>query len=380
MPSEADRLVEEAILVKLQHLTYHPRPMSRLDVLRKKIDLIDKRLLQLISSRGMVAGEIGRIKQDKGRAIFVPEREQTILTRLLKLNKGPFKNESIQAIFKEIISATRALEAPLRAAYLGPEATFTHVAATKLFGSSADLIPVASIAAIFEKVEKQEADFGVVPIENSTEGVVNHTLDMFIDAPLKICAEIIVRVEHNLLSQETDLAKINTVYSHPHALAQCRQYIVSHLPHAVLKEAASTADAVRLVKSRRGSAAIASALSSHIYSVPMLAKKIEDQRQNFTRFLVVGNSEAGRSGRDKTSIIFGIKDEVGALYKVLGIFSKLGVNLTKIESRPLKSRAWEYMFFADLDGHCDDARIKRAIAGIQRHCRFFQWLGSYPRC
>lgn len=298
---------------------------------------------------------------------------------MAKANRGPYSTPSILSIFREIISASRALEAPMKVSYLGPSATFTHLAAVSHFGSSADMIPSLGIQQIFDAVEKRHSDYGVVPIENSTEGVVSHTLDLFAESPLKVCAEVVLRVTHHLLSVEGSLKNIKVVYSHPHALAQCRRFLATRLTGVKLKEIESTAEAAKLASGKPGTAAIASEIASSCYKLPILQKEIQDESQNFTRFLVIGNHISGRTGNDKTSILFTINDEVGGLYKILAPFSKVGVNLTKIESRPLKKKVWAYMFFVDLDGHQQEGRVARAIREVQKKCLLFKVLGSYPK-
>lgn len=346
---------------------------------RKKIDHIDSQILNLLSARGKLAKEIGYFKKSKGGAVYVPDREKLIFNRLSRINRGPYKTESILSIFREIISATRSLEAPLRITYLGPMATFTHMAAVKYFGSSAELTPANGISMIFEEVEKGHTDYGVVPIENTTEGVVSHTLDMFTSSTLKVCAEIVLKVTHHLLSVESGLKAIKEVYSHPHALAQCRGWLLTHLPQAKLREVESTARAAQIAACKRGAAAIASEIASSVYGLPILKKTIQDQSKNYTRFLVIGEHDSKPTGDDKTSILFIAKDEVGALYKILEPFYRQKVNLNKIESRPLKSKAWEYVFFVDIDGHYEDRRVAKTLELVKKKCALFQVLGSYPK-
>lgn len=353
--------------------------MATIDDHRKKIDSIDEQILKLLNQRGQAAQNIGKLKEQKGGPIHVPSREKNVYDRVTQMNEGPYKNEAIRSIFREIISATRALEAPLKVAYLGPEATFTHLATVQYFGTSAEMVPAKSIQHIFEAVEKQHSDYGVVPIENSTEGVVSHTLDLFVDSPLKVCAEIVLKVAHHLMSNETSLKSIKSVYSHPQALAQCRNWLAANLPGVPLKETESTAQAAQKAASEPGSAAIASEIASSVYGLPVLAKEIQDLGQNFTRFLVIGNHISGKTGKDKTSIVFTIRDEVGGLYKILAPLAKAKINLTKIESRPLKKKVWQYMFFADLDGHQEDVRIAKALKAVAKQCVLFQILGSYPK-
>jgi chorismate mutase/prephenate dehydratase len=253
------------------------------------------------------------------------------------------------------------------------------VGAAAGFGTSAEFVPQTNIAAVFSEVEKGHSEFGVVPVENSTEGVVNYTLDKFVESDLKICSEIIIGVTHHLLSRETDLAQVKRVYSHPQALAQCRQWISLNAPQAELKETDSTASAAKRVVSEPGSAAIASAFAADIFGLGVLVANIQDQAKNFTRFLVIGSSESDRTGDDKTSIVFVAKDQVGVLYRLLKPLADAHINLTKIESRPLKNKAWEYMFFVDMEGHISDTKLKKAIVKLQDKCEFFKVLGSYPK-
>ncbi len=353
--------------------------MKKLETFRKKIDSYDQQILKLLSLRGKAAQEIGHIKKQSGSSILAPAREKAVYERLSRLNAGPFKNEAILSVFREIISATRALEQPLNVSYLGPEATFTQMAAVQQFGSSAHFVPESGIQNIFSSVEKGHSDFGVVPVENTTEGVVSHTLDLFVDSPLKICSEIILRVRQHLLSKENSLAKIKVVYSHPQALAQCRYWLSAHLPTASLCPVDSTSLAAKKAAGEKGSAAIASELASSCYRLPILEKEVQDQTQNYTRFLVIGYNQPDITGKDKTSILFVTHDEPGILYKTLAPLAKEKINLTKIESRPLKKRIWEYMFFVDLDGHINNPKVSRVLNGLKKQCSFFKILGSYPK-
>lgn len=355
------------------------KSLNRLKSIRARIDAVDRKILDLLCERGQAAQEIGRLKKAHRLPIHAPSREQIIYDRLGRLNHGPHKTESILSIFREIISATRALETPLKVSFLGPDATFTHMAAVQCFGLSADFVPETGIQNVFAEVEKKRSDAGVVPVENSTEGIISHTLDLFVDSPLRISSEIVLRIRHHLLSREEKLEKIRRVYSHPHALAQCRNYLLSHLPGAVLKEVDSTSAAAKKAASERGSAAIASELASSRYGTPIQARDIEDSTQNYTRFLVIGWQKASRTGRDKTSILFVTKDKPGILFQVLSPIARARINLSKIESRPLKRKAWEYMFFMDLDGHIEEKRVARALTAVERRCSFFKILGSYPK-
>ncbi|MBX7149962.1 prephenate dehydratase [bacterium] len=354
--------------------------MQKLAGYRKKIDSIDAEILNLLSNRGKVAEEIGKIKKKTGGPIHVPSREKLIYERLANLNRGPYKNQSLISIFREIISATRSLEEPLKVSYLGPLGTFTQMAAEKYFGSSTELLPEGSIKSVFQAVERGHTHYGVVPIENSTEGLVSQSLDLLVESPLHIQAEIILRISHHLMSaQALDLKQIKTVYSHPQALAQCRSWLLKNVPQAKLKETESTAAAARHALNEKNSAAIASEIAANHYKLSIIRKNIQDLVQNYTRFLVVGEDVSNTATKsDKTSIVFTIQDEVGGLYKILSPLASGKINLTKIESRPLKRKAWEYLFSVDLDGHADEPKIKKALAAIKKRCSFFKVLGSYP--
>ncbi len=344
---------------------------------RKKIDEIDDRIVELINSRVKIALEIGKIKDRESRDYHAPDREREVLERLESSNKGPLPANSIRAIYREIMSASLALQHPLCVAYLGPEATFTHLAALKKFGASFNYLPVKSVGDVFIEVEKARADYGVVPIENSMEGVITHTLDMFIDSELKIWAEVSLPIIHNLLSNSA-LGDIRVVYSHPQAFAQCRLWIEGNLPNAGLKEVGSTAEAAKLASSEKDSAAIASDAASQLYGLKIIVRDIEDSAPNLTRFLVVSKNSPERTGRDKTSVMFSIKDHVGALSDMLQPFKKCNINLTKIESRPSRRKAWDYFFFVDIQGHQDDENVAQALKELEKECMSLKILGSYP--
>ncbi len=344
---------------------------------RKKIDEIDDRILSLISHRVKIAMEIGKIKGKESREYYAPDREKEIIKRLESGNKGFLPPESLKAIYGEIMSVSLALQRPVHVAYFGPEATFTHLAALKKFGSSAGYIPCKSIPDVFAEVEKERARYGVVPVENSTEGVVTHTLDMFIDSELKICAEISLEINHNLLSNDS-IDKIKVVYSHPQAFAQCRVWIEANLTGVVLKEVSSTAEAARLASSEKHASAIASEVASRLYNLKVAVKNIEDKSSNLTKFLIISENYPGRTGTDKTSIMFSIKDRVGALYDMLQPFKRYGINLTKIESRPSRRKAWDYFFFVDMHGHQGDENVKCALKELEGESAYLKILGSYP--
>ena len=282
-------------------------------------------------------------------------------------------------VFREIISASLALEGPLKVAYLGPKATFTHLACIQQFGFSAAYIPVNSIKEVFSEVERGRVNYGVVPIENSTEGVVNHTLDTFIDSPLKISAEIIQEVSHHLLSKSGRLSDIKHIYSHPHAIAQCKRWLEENLPKTPITEVYSTAKAAEICLEDPGAAAIASELAGKLYGLEIVKKRIEDNINNSTRFLVISGKSSERTGRDKTSVMFSVKDRVGALYDILKPFAKNNINLTKIESRPSGKKVWEYIFFVDLEGHADDKSVKMGLDELKDHTVFLKVLGSYAK-
>jgi len=346
---------------------------------REEIDRIDRTILELLIERSEYAKKIGEVKKRKGLKIHVPERERQIIEKLLELNKGRFPEKALVRIFREIISACLSLEQPLKVGYLGPVATFTHQAALEHFGISAKYIPLPTIKDVFEEVERGNIDYGVVPVENTIEGVVNYTLDMFLVKPnIKIVGEIIIPVAQHLLSLAEDISQIKKVYSHPHALAQARSWLDKHLPNAQRIEVESTAKAAEMALEDETAAAIASEAAARVYNLNILAQNIQENLNNYTRFLVIGKRELGRSGKDKTSLLFAVKDEAGALYKALEPFYKHNVNLTKIESRPSKEKSWDYVFFVDLEGHIEDENVKRALKELKDRTKLVRVLGSYP--
>lgn len=348
-----------------------------LNDIRSKIDELDKKIIGLLDDRTRLALEIGKIKAAAGKEIYAPERESQIYQKIERECKGLLPKEAVKAIYREIMSASLAMEKPLTIAYLGPEATYTHLAALSKFGSSLNYFPAASINQVFREVQQKQADYGVVPIENSNEGAVNHTLDMFIDSDLKICSEILLEISHHLMSR-SPLKKIRRVYSKHEALAQCRQWLDTHLPNAELIETASTAAAAQQAQKEEGSAAIASKLAASLYHLPVLAEGIQDFSQNVTRFLVISRQMPKPSGCDKTSILVSIKDKVGALYEMLTPIRKNNVNMSKIESRPSKKRAWDYYFFIDFEGHIETPKIKKMLKSMENKVKFIKILGSYP--
>ncbi len=351
---------------------------SDIEVLRQKIDEIDDQFVRLLTERAEIVTKIAQIKRDANLAFHNPDRERAIIERVTSSCKGLFPKDALKVIFREIISASLSLEEPLKVAYLGPEGTFTHLAAIRHFGSSAKYIPAERIKAIFESVEAKKADYGLVPIENSNEGVVSYTLDVFVDCDLKIAAEVLLEVSHNLLSKDGDIKKIKRVYSHPQAAAQCREWFERHMPHIHVLDVVSTAKAAEIASKDAETAAIASELAARLYDLKFIEKRIEDNKNNFTRFLVIARDYPKKTGNDKTSIMFSLKDKPGALFNVLVPFKKADINLSKIESRPSKRRAWEYIFFADMIGHIEDKKLRDAIEEVKDSCLYLKHLGSYP--
>lgn len=352
--------------------------MEELEKLRGEIDEIDNEILKLLNKRAEIVINIAHIKRNEKEKFYSPERERQILERLTTLNKGPFPNDTLKVIYREILSASLSLEEPLRVACLGPLATFTHLAALRHFGSSATFVPVESIKGVFDAVEAGKAEFGVVPIENSNEGVISYTLDMFMDYNLKVSAEVMLEISHNLLSRSGDKARIKKIYSNPQATAQCRRWLESNIPRIPILESTSTAKAAELASQNDEAAAIASELAAKVYDLHFVERHIEDSKHNFTRFLVISKEFPPKTGRDKTSIMFSIKDRPGALHDILSPFKKARINLTKIESRPSKRKAWEYIFFLDMEGHIDDRKVRKAIDNIKDSCLYLKILGSYP--
>ncbi|MFH0731950.1 MAG: prephenate dehydratase [Candidatus Omnitrophota bacterium] len=349
-----------------------------LEKIRQKIDKIDLEIVKLLSQRAGLTLEIGKVKSKDKKPVFSPDREKIVYQRIKKANKGPLPNTTLEAIYREVMSGSLSLQNPPEIAYMGPEATFTHIAALKKFGKSLKYVECDSISDVFTEVERGRANYGVVPIENSTEGAVNHTLDMLVDSDLKICSEVYLSIEHYLLSKTKKISYITKVYSHQQVLAQCRIWLEKNLPCAKLIPVSSTTAAAWLYANKQGSAAIASKLAAEKYKLNMLARSIEDSTHNITRFLIIGKQEAEPTNNDKTSIVFSMKDKAGALHDVLVPFKKRNINLTKIESRPSKKKAWKYYFFVDMEGHIKDAKIAQALKELQRHCNFYRLLGSYP--
>lgn len=351
---------------------------QRIEEIRRSIDEIDEKILDLLNERMGLAKDIGALKAESGTMVLDKTREEKILRRLESLNRGPAKAPAIRRVFSEIIAACRKIQEPRNVAYLGPEATFTHVAAIRFFTPNDQLVPTSSIRDVFESVEKERCDYGVVPVENSIEGAVNHTLDLFLESGLKVCAEIYMAISHDLLSKSGDISKIRKIYSHPQPFAQCRTWLKSNLPDARLVECSSTAQAAQKALLEDDAAAIAGSEAARIYELKVVEHSVQDFAKNTTRFLVVGHDKVPPTGDDKTSIMFVTAHVPGALFRVLEPIAREGINMLKLESRPTKHENWSYVFFVDLEGHADDAAVKRCLSEMKGHCQFLKVLGSYP--
>jgi chorismate mutase/prephenate dehydratase len=345
---------------------------------RTRINNLDEQILTLLSQRAEAALHIGDLKRRQGTPTYVPEREVEVLHRLSELNAGPLPSGAIEAVWREILSACRQLEHPMTVAFLGPLATFTHQAALNRFGSAAEYRPSRTIAEIFDDVERGRVDYGVVPVENTTEGAVSVTLDRLIDTEMTIAGELYLDIAQHLLSRAADLVEIKRVLSHPQGIAQCRGWLARNLPEVATEEISSTAAAAEMAASDRTIAAIASDLAGRQYGVPVLRARIEDNQQNATRFLVIGPRRVGPTGRDKTSICFAMRNEPGSLHRILEPFARAGLNLTKIESRPARQASWDYVMFVDFEGHRDTPVVAAALTDIGARTRFLKILGSYP--
>jgi chorismate mutase/prephenate dehydratase len=351
-----------------------------LERLRAEIDRIDEALLQRLNERARLVQEVGRLKRRAKKSVYSAARERDLAARLVESNPGPFPAAAIPHVFREIVSATRSLEERLRVTYLGPPGTFGHLAAQRQFGASAELEPVGSIPEVFAAVERREADFGVIPIENTTEGVVTETLDTFVESSLTLCGEILLRVSHQLMSRSGKLEEVRRVASHPQALAQCRLWLDRHLPGVERVELASTAAAAALAHEDASVAAIGSAIAQATYGLAPVARAIEDRRDNTTRFLVIGQETPPPSENDLTSAVFTVrKDQSGTLHRLLEPFARHGVNLTAIQSRPIKGKPWEYLFFLDLEGHRTQPPVAKALSEAAGRAHSYKILGSFPR-
>jgi chorismate mutase/prephenate dehydratase len=361
-----------------------PAGATGLGAIRARIDAVDSEIQSLIAERARLAQQVGATKRAAGTPtveFYRPEREAEILRAVIERNQGPLSNEEMVRLFREIMSACLAQQEPLKIAFLGPEGTFTQQAVLKHFGHSVRALPLASIDEVFREVESGAADFGVVPIENSTEGTVNHTADMFLVSPLKICGEIELRVQQNLMGRVKALDQVQRVCSHQQSLAQCRQWLDENLPHVERIPVASNAEAARRARDEAGTAAIAGLVAADVYGLAVLVPAIEDRPDNTTRFLVVGRKLLERSGRDRTTLLLSGPDTAGpgALLRLLEPIARHGISMTRLESRPSRRRKWDYVFFVDLEGHVSDESVAQALADLKNRASLCKVLGSYPR-
>jgi chorismate mutase/prephenate dehydratase len=373
----------ECLQYALYRADFEIRTMSESDInkIRDRIDELDETIQELINERAECAKEIARLKkaQDSDATFYRPEREAEILRTIQERNKGPLSNEEIARLFREIMSSCLALEQPLKIAYLGPEGTFTQSAVLKHFGHSVSTVTMNSVEEVFREVEAMSVNYGVVPVENSTEGIVSHTLDSFVTSPLKICGEVELRIHHHLMAKSRDQDTINRIYSHQQSLAQCREWLDSHMPNAERIAVSSNAEAARLASNDEQAAAIAGETAADLYELNILFSNIEDEPDNTTRFLVIGHQVVPPSGEDKTSLVVSAHNKPGALYQLLKPFADSDISLTRIESRPSRKGMWDYVYFIDLEGHIHDDRVTQALAKLESQSTMLKVLGSYPR-
>lgn len=343
---------------------------------RDKIDAIDEQMLGLVNERARLAREIGNLKN--GGPIYRPEREAQVLRRLLEQNQGPLSDEAVTAIFRQVMAHCRALEKELSVAFLGPLGTFSEEAATKQFGELSAPVQCASIDEVFRVVEAGKVDYGIVPVENSTEGAIGRTLDLLIGTSLKICGEVELPVHHNLLSKQSNISSIKKLYSHTQSLSQCHEWLNQNLTGVERQAVASNAEAARLAASEEGAAALASLRAAKLFDLHILAERVEDDPRNTTRFLILSPHDVAPSGKDKTSLAMATRNMPGAMVHLLEPLARHKVSMTKLESRPSKTGIWEYVFFVDIEGHHDDAAVANALAELQQRASFIKILGSYP--
>jgi len=351
-----------------------------LDELRQRIDEIDLHLVDLLNERARAAVEIGQIKREAGQAsVYSPEREREVMERIIGANRGPLSDQALMAIWKEMMSGALSLEKPLKVTYLGPEGSFSHLAALEKFGRSVELVPVRDIASVFDQVARGAVDYGIVPVENTTGGAIRDTMECFlwVQGPVKVCAEMALPVHQNLLSK-TSLERVKKVYSKPQVFDQCRQWLSKNLPQADQVAVGSTTEAALLASRVEGTAAVASSMAAELYHLNVLGAAIEDNPQNQTRFLVLGRESAKPTGRDKTCLLFAVAHKAGALVDVLEILRRHGVNMSKIESHPSPTKSWEYYFFVDIEGHAADENVAAALNEARQHTRQLEVLGSFP--
>lgn len=352
--------------------------------LRQQIDTIDEQLLTLFNQRAECAVQVATAKKkemrdDEPPVFFRPDREAQVIQHIKRLNHGPLSDKEVGRLIREVMSACLALEQPLKIAYLGPEGTFTQAAALKHFGNSVDTVAMSCIPDVFSSVQAGHADFGLVPVENSTEGVISHTLDMFIQSDLKVCGEVEVRIHHQLANLSKKPEDIKTIYSHQQSLAQCRNWLDRKYPDIQLIPVSSNAEAARLASLDGSTAAICGIQAADIFGLSICSKNIEDLADNTTRFMVIGDMDVAVSGHDKTSLLLSARNEPGSLLDLLKPLAELGISMNKIESRPSPNRLWEYVFFIDIDGHQQDENVARALKELQKQAALFKILGSYPK-
>ena len=355
--------------------------VTPLSELRDKIDAIDEHILQLINQRAFCAMEVAKTKIAQGEegTFYRPDRESLVLRRIMELNKGPLSDQTAVRFFRELMSVCLALEKPMEIAFLGPEGTFTQQAVFKHFGHAVKTIPAVTINEIFSAVESGFCQFGVVPVENSTEGVISHTLDRFSTSPLKVCGEVEIRVHQNLMGHVKELAEIKEVFSHQQSLAQCRQWLDNHLPHVKLTAVSSNAEAARLASINKQAVAIAGIAAAEVYDLELIEKNIEDESNNTTRFIIIGQQSPSPTGNDKTSLVVSTGNQPGALHRILEPFAKFGIGMVNIESRPSRQGLWDYLFFIDIDGHSEDKVVAQALETVKESVKMFRLLGSYPK-
>jgi len=346
---------------------------------RKQIDSIDMKIVSFLHKRAGAVKKIAALKKNGGNEIYDPAREAEVLQKIKAVKKGLFPADGLEAVYNEIFSVSREMQKKIKVAYLGPVASYTHLAARRRFGSSTEFLPGETIKSVFWKVDKGTANYGCVPIENSTEGAVNYTYDMFADFDLKIFSEVMLRIHHCLLSKTQDRKKIKIIYSHPQTFAQCRGWLETYMQGVPLKEVSSNSKAAELASKEEFAAAIASNMSAQVYGLNVLSRAVEDMTDNYTRFFIIARETARKTGRDKTTIMVSIKDKPGALLQILRPFEKEKINLTNIESRPSRKKVWDYYFFVDFEGHMNDKKVKKAVVAVEREAGSVKVLGSYPQ-
>ena len=351
---------------------------SSLESLRGQIDSLDTRIVQLLNDRARIAQQIGEIKRRTNTRVYHPDRESQVYKRISAENKGPLPSASLTAIYRELMACSRALERPFRVAYLGPVGTFSYVAARKNFGPTVDYIYQKTIEAVFREVSMNRADYGIVPVENSTEGGIRETLQMFLEFDVRVCAEVVLPIHHSLLTCSPE-ESIQKIYSKPQVFAQCKNWLATHFAQAELLEVGSTTEAARLARKEANAAAIAHEEVAELYDLNVLYKNVEDYHANVTRFFILGESYPGPTGQDKTAIMCYIKNQVGALYGLLHPFKKYCINLTSIESLPSRKKAWDYSFYIEFEGHASEPRVRKTLDKMKKRCLELRILGSFPR-